>query len=300
VSRFRRNPGEIAFDVGNIVFMLLLCVVMIYPFWYIILYSINSASDSDRGGMYFLPRIFTLANYKFVLRSGGIYRAYIVSVLRIIVSVPLHLLVTSMAAFALSREKILFRNFFITVFFITMIFGGGLIPGYLVLNSLKLTNTFWIYVLPGMFGVWSFIVFKTMLRSSVPEELIESALIDGSGFFMVFLRFVIPLSMPCYAALGLFNAVGQWNDWFTGIYFVRDRNLIPVQSYLRMFLNSTKISTDIAAITWGRQAYIDPELINPTSVKMAAVALTTIPILIVYPFVQRYFVKGVLIGAIKS
>lgn len=300
MKRVKRSFGDMAFDSVNVVFMLLLCVVMLYPFWFIILYSINSASDSDRGGLYLLPRIFTLANYKFMLRNGGIFRAYFVSIMRILVSVPLHLFVTSMAAFALSRQKILFRGFIITFFFITLIFSGGLIPSYLVLNYLNLINTFWIYVFPGMFGVWSFIVFKTMLKSSVPEELVEAALIDGAGFFRIFVGLVIPLSVPVYAALGLFNAVAQWNDWFVGIYYVRNTNLVPVQSYLRMFLNSTKISTDIAAITWGEQSYIDPALISPTSVKMAAVALTTLPILLVYPFVQKYFVKGVLIGAIKS
>jgi putative aldouronate transport system permease protein len=299
MGKIKRSLGENLFDSANILFMILLCVVMLYPFWHIILYSINSASDSDRGGLYLWPRIFTLANYKFMFDRGGIFQAYFVSAMRILISVPIHLFVTSMTAFALSRPKILFRNFIITFFFITMIFSGGMIPSFLVLNYLKLINTFWIYLLPGMFGVWSFIVFKTMLRESVPEELIESALMDGSGFFTVFLKFVIPLSLPSYAALGLFNAIGQWNDWFTGIYYIRNSALVPIQSYLRMFLNSTSIANDVAKATDGKFD-IEPSLISPTSVKMAAVAITTIPILIVYPFVQRYFVKGVLIGAIKA
>ena len=298
MANIKRTTGEKTFDILNVIFMVLICIVTIYPFWYLIIFSLDSVASSRMGNTIIWPGEFTLSNYAAIAKLGGIFKAMRLSIMRVVISTPISLLITSMAAFALSRKEIWFRNFIITVFFITMIIGGGLIPGYLLLNSLHLINTFWVYVLPGAFGVWNFMVFKTMLKTSVPDELIEAALMDGSTFFRIYFKIVIPLSLPCFAALGLFNAVGQWNDWFAGLYYVSDSWLVPVQSYLYMFVNNGDLGQRLTAMS-GTSAY-DPSMISPYTVKIAAVVFTTVPILLVYPFLQKYFVKGVLIGAIKE
>lgn len=293
------SRGEKLFAVVNNVFMIAFVLLTVYPFWYVIVYSLNSAADSNMGGLFLYPREFTLANYKVVFFQGGIYQAFLVSVLRVAVAVPLHLLVTSLSAYALSREKVVLRKFFIFVFFVTMIFGGGLIPYYLLLNSIGLLDTFWVFVLPALFSVWDFIVFKTMFKTSVPESLIEAALIDGAGHAQIYARIVVPLSIPVFAALGIFTAVAHWNDWFAGLYFVRNVDLMPLQSYLRTLIyqqgNGSTMNLIIQSVS-----EFEIRKVNTITVSMAAVVVTVSPILVVYPFLQKYFVSGVMVGAIKE
>ena len=295
----RRSRGEKAFTVFNGIFMAFLCFVTIYPFWYIIIYSFNNILDSNMGGLFLWPRDFTILNYRVILRMGGITQAYFISIMRVLIAVPVHLFITSMCAYALSRDKMVFRNFFITMFFITMLFGGGLIPYYLLLNSIGLIDTFAVFVIPVVFSVWDFIVFKTMFKTTVPDSLIESALMDGAGFFKIFIKIVIPLSLPVYAALGLFNAVYHWNDWFVGIYFINNIKIVPLQSFLRSLINREGAGAFLQWLQWSSEQY-DTFKISPFSMTMAAVVVTVFPILCVYPFLQKYFVKGVMIGAIKE
>lgn len=293
------SRGEKIFSNFNVVFMVMLCFVTLYPFWYVIILSFNTAADTSLGGMYFLPRDFTLANYKVVFFQGGVFQALWISVLRVVVAVPLHLFVTSLSAYALSRERVLFRNFLITFFFITMIFHGGLIPNYLLYNSLGLLDTFWVYILPGLFGVWNFIVFRTMFKSTVPESLIEAALIDGSSHTKIYFHIVIPLSLPVFAALAIFTAVAHWNDWFSGLYFVNRAELMPVQSYLRKLIVGEG-GGSLQNLIMQSVSTVDMHKVNTQTVSMAAVVVVVTPIIVVYPFMQKYFTSGVMIGAIKE
>ena len=295
----RRSRGEKVFTVFNGIFMALLCFVTIYPFWYIIIYSFNNVLDSNMGGLFLWPRDFSIVSYQLIIKMGGITRAYMNSIMRVLIAVPVHLFITSMCAYALSRDKMVFRNFFITMFFITMLFGGGLIPYYLLLNSIGLIDTFAVYIIPVVFSVWDFIVFKTMFKTTVPDSLIESALMDGAGFFKIFIRIVIPLSLPVYAALGLFNAVYHWNDWFVGLYFVNNIKIVPLQSFLRSLINREGGGGFLNVMMYSL-AEFDVRKVSPFSATMAAVVCTVFPILMVYPFLQKYFVKGVMIGAIKE
>jgi putative aldouronate transport system permease protein len=189
------------------------------------------------------------------------------------------------------------------VFFITMLFGGGLIPYYLQLLKVGLINSFWVYIIPGLFSVWNMIVMKTSFKSNIPESLIESVKIDGAGYFRVYFSLVIPLSIPLLAALSLFTAVGHWNDWFAGAFFVDDPKLQPLQTYLQRVLSSVEARNMIndKQLTTIRSAKMyNPDAITTRSVRMATIMVATAPILIVYPFLQKYFVKGVMIGSIKE
>ncbi len=293
------SRGEKIFAKFNVIFMIIICLITIYPFWYVIIYSLNSASDSNMGGMFLFPREFTLANYKVVFFQGAVYQAFYISVLRVAVAVPLHLLVTSLSAYALSREKVLFRKTIIFIFFITMIFSGGLIPSYLLYNSLGLLNSFWVFVLPGLFGVWDFIVFKTMFKTTVPESLVEAALIDGAGHIQIYYKLIVPLCIPVFVALGIFGAVGHWNDWFAGLYFVQDVKLMPLQSYLRTLIVSQG-NGSIQNVIIQSVSEFDIRKVSSFTVTMAAVVITVSPILVVYPFLQKYFISGVMVGAIKE
>ncbi|WP_178024035.1 carbohydrate ABC transporter permease [uncultured Paenibacillus sp.] len=281
--------------------MLLLCASVIYPFMYMLSISLNVGSDAAKGGVYLWPRQFTWANYEIVLGNVVIRHAYLITLARTIIGTLAGLLVTLLAAFGLSYDRMPFRGVLLTYVLITMLFSGGLIPFYIQLNELHLLNTFWVYIVPGAFSAWNMFVMLKFIQG-IPAALVESAEIDGANPLRVLLSVILPLSKPMLAALALFTAVGHWNDWFAGAFFVTDQNLIPVQTFLQQLLSAQDMSTvlgsnnNIEALARGTQ------LSNVTlmSIKMATVMVSAIPILCVYPFLQKYFVKGVLIGSVKG
>lgn len=281
--------------------MLLLCASVIYPFMYMLSISLNVGSDAAKGGVYLWPRQFTWANYEIVLGNVVIRHAYLITVTRTIIGTLAGLLVTLLAAFGLSYERMPFRGTLLTYVLITMLFSGGLIPFYIQLNELHLLNTFWVYIVPGAFSAWNMFVMLKFIQG-IPAALVESAEMDGANPLRVLRSVILPLSKPMLAALALFTAVGHWNDWFAGAFFVTDQNLIPVQTFLQQLLSAQDMSTvlgsnnNIEALARGTQ------LSNVTlmSIKMATVMVSAIPILCVYPFLQKYFVKGVLIGSVKG
>ena len=301
-----RKPKADAFSVFNYAFMALLSFLFLYPFWYILILSFNEGTDTVKGGVYFWARKFTLGNYKVVL-NGTFTDALAISAARTVIGTAGSILITAMAAFALSRGELLLRKLLTTVFFITMLFGAGLIPYYLQLRNLSLLNNFWVYVIPGLFSVWNMIVMRTSFKTNIPESLVESARIDGAGYSYIFFAIVLPLSMPLLAALSLFTAVGHWNDWFSGAYYVTNLKLHPLQTYLYRMLKTVESTTlaSTAMLDAGLQSaqeasLYNPRAITPLSVKMATIMVTAVPILASYPFLQRYFVKGVMIGSIKE
>jgi len=219
------------------------------------------------------------------------------------------LTVTAMVAYGLSERALPGKKIIMTYLLITMFFSGGLIPGFLVLRAVGLINTFWVYIIPGMFSVWTCIVMKTSFQG-IPESLKEAIRIDGGNEFTIIKHVVLPISKPMFAALALFAAVGHWNEWFTGMYFVRSNDLVPVQTYLMQIMNnditsmSEKVQQQGTAVVQGQMAELlgsgGIARITSQSLKMAIVVIGTAPILMVYPFLQKYFVKGVLIGSLKE
>lgn len=301
--KVRASKGEKAFKIINTAILIFLTFLFIYPFWYILILSLNQGMDATRGGIYWWPRVFTLGNYYVVLSNSVILNAFVISVLRTIIATAGSIIITSMVAFGLSRKELPGRNIFITIFFIIMLFGGGLIPYYLQLMKLGLLNKFWVYVIPNLFSVWNMIVMKTYFKNNIPDSVIESARIDGAGYSKVYFHLIMPLSVPLLAALSLFTAVGNWNDWFSGAFYVNDINLQPLQTYLQRVMSTTEATNMISQQQANNLRAIEifhPEVVTTTSVRMATIMVATLPILCVYPFVQRYFVKGVMIGSIKE
>jgi putative aldouronate transport system permease protein len=299
----RLTPGEKIFKLTNTIILIVLSLLFLYPFWYILILSFNEGMDATTGGIYWWPRVLTLGNYFVVFTDSTILNAFFISALRTVLGTAGSILITSMVAFGLSRKELPGRNLFVTVFFITMLFSGGLIPYYLQLMNLKLINKFWVYVLPGLFSVWNMIVMKTSFKSNIPESIIESVRIDGAGYCRIYFSIILPLSLPLLAALGLFTAVGQWNDWFSGAFFVSDIKLQPLQTYLYRVMSTVEATNmiNVTQVSSLMQTKLyNPNAITTTSVRMATIMVSTAPILCVYPFLQKYFVKGVMIGSIKE
>ncbi|MBW4082470.1 carbohydrate ABC transporter permease [Paenibacillus sp. S150] len=284
-----------------ILLLTLLCVSVIYPFLYMLAVSLNVGSDAAKGGVYLWPREFTLYNYEIVLGNAVIRHAYLITVFRTLLGTIIGLLVTLLAAYGLSYRQLPLRRQILGYVLITMLFSGGLIPLYIQLNHLSLLNSFWVYIIPSAFSAWNMFVMMKFIQG-IPEALIESAEIDGANPLRILLIIVMPLSKPMLAALGLFTAVWHWNDWFAGAFYVTDQNLIPVQTFLQQLLSAQDISAVLGSNNNQEALARGSMLSNVTlmSVKMATVMVSALPILCVYPFLQKYFVKGVLIGSVKG
>ena len=305
VTHIRYSGGEKIFRILNYLFLAVLALVTIFPFWFLIQASLT---DPVYRLSLLWPKGFYYANYWMVFNYEGLARAYLITVLRVIVAVPLMLIVTGCAGFALTRKELKGRKLIILYYFITMFIAGGLIPFYMLLKTVGLLNTFWVFVFPVIFSVWTMIVMKTSFQS-LPEGLVEAGLIDGASYGRIFFRIIFPLSIPMITTLGLFQAVWHWNDWFMGTFYVKDPKLRPLQTFLRFAVFSE--ASNIAYIASHRaggyaQEVRDPRLqaqlikVTTESMKKAYIIVTTVPIIIVYPFVQRFFIKGVLIGSVKE
>ena len=265
---------------------------------HILALSFNGGKDTAMGGVYFWPRAFTLNNYKEVFSDNRIINGYKITLARTILGTFLSVLLTAMAAFALKSKTLPGRNFITFMIFFTTLFGGGVIPYYMLLKELHLRNTFWVYVIPSLYSAWNIIMMRTFF-DSLGTELEESAKLDGCGYFRIFFQIILPLSKPVVSVIALFNGVGHWNDWFTGAFYVTDRNLQPVQTVLQeMLTNQQKLKS--LMINSYQSAMSAKTLVTGDSLKMATVMVTTVPIMCVYPFIQKYFTKGVMIGAIKG
>jgi putative aldouronate transport system permease protein len=299
----RSTLGDRTFSIGNTLVLSMLAFFCIYPLWYILVLSINEGMDASLGGIYWWPRVFTLDNYRVMLSDHTIINAFWITVERTVIGTFGSLLITSLVAYALSRKELPGRQGLLFIFLFVMLFSGGLIPYYIQLIHLGLINNFWVYVIPSLFSIWNLFVMKTSFQSNIPESVVESVKLDGGGYTRIYFHIVLPFSMPLFAALGLFTAVGHWNDWFTGAFFINDINLQPLPTYLQRMMSTIEASQMISAsqmTTLNQTRLYNPDAITPKSVRMATIMITILPILFVYPFVQRYFVKGVLIGSVKE
>lgn len=297
----KRTMGELISQSILVVLMILLCVSVLYPFAYMLAISLNEGTDAAKGGVYLWPRAFTLINYEIVLGNEVIQHAYLITILRTIAGTIAGLMVTLMVAFGLSYTKVPFRKSILSYILLTMLFSGGLVPLYIQLYNLGLINNFLVYIIPGMFSAWNMFVMLKFIQG-IPEALVESAELDGAGPFRVLLQIIVPLSKPMLAAIGLFTAVGHWNDWFAGAFYVTKQDLIPVQTFLQQLLSAQDMSAILGSNSNQEALARGSQMQNVTlmSVKMATVMVSAIPILCVYPFLQKYFVKGVLIGSVKG
>ncbi len=291
-----RTKGEKTFDIINIVLMALFCLMIIYPVWNTVVISLNDATDAMMGGLYWWPRKFSLESYKTVLETPGIFKAFGVTVAKTVVGVITHVLFTAMVAYGLSKRDLVGRKLYLTVGVITMFFNGGLIPNYLLIRNLGLLDNFMVYIIPALFSFFDLIIFQSFFRE-LPASLEESAFIDGANEFQIFLKIILPLSMPVMATIALFNGVYQWNDFFTGIIYINNPDLQPIQTFLYKVIVQNSSSQMLSAMP---AAVTNLAKTTSESIKLATMVIATLPIVLVYPFLQKYFVKGMLLGSVKE
>ncbi|WP_017688433.1 carbohydrate ABC transporter permease [Paenibacillus sp. PAMC 26794] len=300
-SRLRNSStGDRAFDTINIIFMVSLMIVTIYPFVNMIAVSFNNANDAIRGGIYLWPRVWTLDNYKYIFGESDIYHATLISALRTVIGTVVSVFCTAMLAYTVSRQEFVLRKF-VTMFFVfTMYFSGGLIPGYLLIRDLGLIGSFWVYIIPGVIGVFNMIVIRSFIEG-LPEGILESARIDGAGEFTTFIRVVLPLTIPAMATVSLFVAVGQWNSWFdVFLYNSSNKELSTLQYELMKILQTSTTSATSSASDAYQSAESNATAVTPTSIRATMTIIASVPILMVYPFLQKYFVQGMTIGGVKG
>lgn len=287
------NVSDLSLDLLKAVFLAFAVIICIYPFWNIFIVSINDANDAMRGGLYLLPRKLSLASYGDILSRSTFQQSIIVTVARTLIGTPLAVLVTSAAAYVLSYQELVARKQLNIIFIFTMYFGGGMVPYYMVLKNLGLLDNFLVFILPNLLSVYNMILVRNYVQS-MPGALFDAARIDGANDLIIFFQLVLPLAKPIVMTIALFVAIGHWNSWFDAYLYTSSQELKTMQSILVEILNQYQTS-DAGASAANRMS----QSITPDSIRMAATMVTTIPIITVYPFIQKYFVKGIMLGSVK-
>jgi putative aldouronate transport system permease protein len=291
----RRTAGDRISDFIIGFFLAIMVLITVYPFWHVIMYSFSDSHASMTGGIFLWPRDFSLLSYQQILGTKQIWMCYRNSVMKTVVGTTLSLLLTSMTAYPLSVARFKGRNFFSMLIFFTMLFSGGMIPSYLLIRDLHLLDTFWVYVVPGMMSAYNMFILRNFFQS-IPSSLEESAMLDGANPFQILFKIMLPLSLPAIAALAMFYGVGLWNGYMDNVLYVNNSHLQLLQNYLRQLLmigaktDMTSEMTDIGAAS----------RLTEETVKMTVISISVIPVLMVYPFLQKYYTKGVMIGSVKG
>lgn len=299
-NKLRTSIGDKLFSVIVYTLVILLCLSIILPFLNILALAFNSGVDAQRGGIYLWPRVWSLENFREIFSQPHILTGLYVTLFRTILGTVLSVFLTAMAAYALKHKTLPGKKPLTFFVFFTMLFSGGIIPYYMVLKELQLTNTIWVFVLPTLYSVWNIIIMRTFF-SQIPESVEESARIDGAGDFRIFIKIILPMSKPVVIAISLFNAVSHWNDWFAGVFFVRDRALKPLSTILQEMLTQQDALRKLLQES-GNANYsmLEQMTVTGDSMKMATIITVITPIIIVYPFLQKHFAKGVNIGSVKG
>ena len=291
--KIKETPGERIFDIVNIILLLALVFVIVMPVWHVVCYSFSDANRvMATNGLLLLPEGFSLESYQAVARNPNIFTGYRNTIFIVIVGTLLSLLLTLMGAYVLSRKGFLWNRFLSLMVVFTMYFSGGMIPFYLTVRTVGLDGSIWSLIIPSAISTYNMIIMRTAM-ASVPASMEESATIDGAGHFRILFSIMIPLTKATLAVIALYYAVSNWNAWFNAMLFLRDKSLYPLQLILREIL----VQNDTTMMSAGMGE--DQFLIGET-IKYATIVVATVPILCVYPFLQKYFVKGVMIGAVKE
>lgn len=295
-SSARLTREDRVFDFVNRFLLILVGIIMLYPFYYTIICSFSDGIDLMRGGVYLFPRKFSLASYELFLSDQAWQGAFQISLARTVIGTMLSTLLTTVFAYGLSRRDLIFRRGYTVLVVITMYFSGGLIPFYVLLRNLGLLNTFWVYVIPGMVNTFFTLTGINFMRS-IPVSILEAARIDGASEFRVFRQVVLPTSLPFLATLALFSAVGQWNSWLDSAYYVRNSNLYTL-AYKTMTTLNQALASSTDAATAGQISSANTS--TNFTIQATAMVISMVPILCVYPFLQKYFVQGMMLGAVKE
>lgn len=286
------SVGDKVYNIINIVILMILALIVIYPLYFIIIASFSNADAVLGGRVFFYPVDITFVGYQKILERTDVWVGYLNTIIYTLFTTLFALLVTISAGWALSRKKLPFRRFFMVFFIITMFFGGGLIPFYNVVSNLGLINSMWAIILPSILSVWNLFMTKTFFEG-MSESMIEAAEIDGANHFTTFIFIILPLSKAIIAVMALYYAVGQWNSYFNAMIFLNDEKKYPLQLVLREILIASETTTGGSGETILEQYRLANQL------KYVSVIVSSLPVILLYPFVQKYFAQGVMIGALK-
>ena len=300
IGRKKHSLADVAFNTFNAIVMIFLIVSTLYPFLNTLAVSFNDGTDALRGGIRLWPRMFTWQNYKTVFVGGTIFRSFFIYVSRTILAAAINFFLTAMMGYCLSRKEYVLNKLITVVFVLTMYFSAGLIPQYLLIKKLGLLNSFWVYIIPGMISAFNVIVVRTYIQT-IPESLVESARIDGAGDFKIFMRIIFPLAKPSLAVVGMFTIIYQWNSWFdTYLYAPSKQELSTLQYELQKLLASSFSQSTAQRATNPTAGEMASNLVTPVTLQAAITIIAMVPILCVYPLLQRYFIAGLNVGGVKE
>ena len=284
------------FDVINLLLMLLVALFCLYPFWYVLIGSFNEGSDYMRGGVFMFPRVWSLDNYTMVFNDKRLIIGFQNTFVRTAIGTLSSTLFTAMVAYGMSRRDLPLKKPIYWFNLFTMFFGGGLIPYFLVLKQLGLINSFWVYIIPCLYSVFNMIIIMNFFKD-IPEEIHESAMIDGASEFKTFYKIYLPLSMPVLATIALWNGVFHWNSFFDSMVYTTDQNLQTLQLYLVKLIKEASMTQGEAASKVPAQV---AKTISIMTLRYAAIVVSTVPILCIYPFLQKFMAKGIMLGSLKG
>ncbi|HLQ72576.1 MAG TPA: carbohydrate ABC transporter permease [Bacillota bacterium] len=289
------------FDILNKIFVSLIVIIIVYPLVFVVSASISDPAAVSTGKMWLWPVDITIAGFKMVFNNDDIWMGYKNTIIYTVVGIVVHLFLLLPCAYTLSRPNIKFKKTILWFILFTMLFNGGMIPTYLVVKNLGMLDTMWAIVVPGALGAWSVLVAQAFFRQNVPNELVEAGKIDGASDYYIFWKIALPLSIPIIAVMALFHGVGLWNQYFSALIYLSDRSLYPLQLILREILVLNEMSTGEGAqqIVGSAGSFADQVKIA-AQIKYAVMIVSTLPLIMVYPFIQRFFVQGVLIGSVKE
>jgi len=292
----KNTLGGRIFDFFNVAFMIILAFLMVYPFWNQLIVSFNEGLDTSRGGLYFWPRFFTFDNYVYMFNKGDLAKGALISVLRVVVGTVTTLFCSGLLAYVTTVKWFSGRRFTRVLFLITLYFGGGLVPTYLLYSKLHLMDTFTVYWLPTLFSAYYMLLISSYMYN-LPDALSESARMDGCGELRIYVQIIAPLCVPVFAAVAVFSAVGHWNSWFDVILYNSSGKWDTLQVYLRKILLDVE---QVGKLTNEQKQMEEMRKLSPASIRAATTMLVTLPIIVAYPFMQKYFMSGITIGAVKE
>lgn len=292
----RNTKGEKIGSLVNGFILFLLILITVYPFWHVLMYSISDSQAASRGGLFFLPRKIDFIGYELVLQQPQIYIAYWNTIARTVVGTLISMILTVTLAYPLSLPRMRGRNFLCLAIFFTMLFSGGMIPTYLLVSDLHMVNTFWALVVPGAVNAYNMFIMRNYFQS-IPASLEEAARIDGANPIKVLFRIILPMSAPTLAAVGMFYGISNWNSYMDGVLYINGNDLQILQVYLR---NLFSAAGSAAVLSGVQSSSSDAGKVTEETLKMVTIAISVIPILVVYPYLQKYYTKGVTVGAVKG
>ena len=298
-SRIARSRADKIFDLCNITLLSIFLLIVLYPLYFIVISSFSEPTAVNSGSVSFWPKGFTLEGYRIILQNNDVWRGYGNTILYTVLNVALSLSIMIPGGYALSRKDLVGRDLIMMLIVFTMFFSGGMIPTYMIVKDLGMVDTIWALFVPTAASAYNIIVVRTFFQNSLPDEMLESAKVDGCSTFRFFFQMAVPLSTPIIAVMALFTAVSQWNSFFSALIYLQSSDLYPLQLVLRSILISSQMSAH------GADAVVDPESIVEAQryaelIKYALIMVASVPVLALYPFLQRFFVKGMMIGSVKG